>query len=262
MKRVLIVNSLVGVGRAGMYSQIAVLTHAGYQACPVPSAVLSTHTGGLGAPAKAVLTDELRAALEHYRALGVRFDLLISGYLASAEQADILAQFVADGYVDAYLCDPVLADGGKLYSGIADAHVASMRRLAALADVVTPNATEASLLLGRDPSDTLTDAEALDLARTLAGGRAAVVTGLGDASEAACAVSERGSAALLRRARERGSYPGSGDLFCGVLAASLVRGAALADAAASAMDTVALAVRRTSERGTDPKLGLEFEGTL
>ena len=88
------------------------------------------------------------------------------------------------------------------------------------------------------------------------------MTGLGGDAETVCAVSARGEAALLRRARERGSYPGSGDLFCGVLAASLLGGAALADAVASAMDTVALAVRSTSARGTDPRLGLEFEGMI
>lgn len=262
MKRVLLVNSLTAIGRAGLYPQTAVLSRAGVQACPVPSVVLSTHTGGFGAPTRADMTDTLRGTLEHFRALGLSFDMTVSGYFASAEQAELLRGFLAEGRGGIYICDPVMADGGKVYRGIGKELTEAVRRLAASADVVTPNVTETLLLSGRGAAETPDTNGLKDIAAELSRGRAAVVTGAEDGGDVVCLAAENGEVSEVRRAREKGSFPGTGDLFCGVLARSMLAGHGLRRAVRDAMEAAARAVRGTLEAGTDPRFGTEFEGTV
>ncbi len=262
MKRVLVINSLVGIGRAGMYPQIAALSRAGVQACPVPSVVLSTHTGGFGAPARTDMTGELCASLEHFRMLDLRFDMTISGYLASAEQAEAIERFVSEGRGGTYICDPVLADGGKLYRGMEPPLVEAVKRLSALADAVTPNVTEALILAGRGPDKTPDAVELRDAAAALSRGRAAVITGADEGDEVCCLAAEDGTVSEVRRTREPGSFPGTGDLFCGALAAAMLEGEPWTSCVGRAMDAAARAVRASLAAGAEARFGTEFEKTL
>ena len=262
MKRVLVINSLVGIGRAGMYPQIAALTRAGVQACPVPSVVLSTHTGGFGTPARADMTGELCASLEHFRSLDLRFDMTVSGYLASPEQAEAIARFISEGRGGTYICDPVLADGGRLYRGIEPPLVEAMKRLSALADAVTPNVTEALILTGRDHAAPPSAGELREAAAALSRGRAAVVTGADEGDEVCCLAAEDSDVSEVRRARAPGSFPGTGDLFCGALAAAVLEEEPWTSCVGRAMDVAARAVRASLEAGTEARFGTELEKTL
>ena len=149
-KTVLCIHDLPGFGRAGLSVIVPVLSALGAQAVAVTTAVLSTHTGGLGTPAKLANPGYGPAALEHYRRLGLRFDCIYSGYLADASQAKLVEQAM-DLWPDALtVVDPVMGDHGRMYRGLAPEMVPAMYTLCSRASLILPNTTEAALLLG-DP---------------------------------------------------------------------------------------------------------------
>ena len=127
-KTVLCIHDLPGFGRAGLSVIVPVLSALGAQAVAVPTAVLSTHTGGLGTPAKLANPGYGPAALEHYRRLGLRFDCIYSGYLADASQAKLVERAM-DLWPDALtVVDPVMGDHGRMYRGLAPEMVPAKRR--------------------------------------------------------------------------------------------------------------------------------------
>ena len=117
-KTVLAIHDLPGFGRAALSVIVPVLSTLGVQTVALPTAVLSTHTGGLGTPAKLANPVYGPAALEHYHRLGVKFDCIYSGYLADAAQAKLVEQAFELWPRAFKVVDPVLGDGGRLYSGL------------------------------------------------------------------------------------------------------------------------------------------------
>ena len=141
------IHDLSGVGRCALTVVMPVLSAMGAQVCPVPTAVLSAHTAFSGIAVRD-LTDFLPAYLDHWRALGLRFDAVYAGYLGSPAQAEIVSDLLAEQEGALKVLDPVMGDDGRLYSGMAEEMPAKWRSLCAHADVVTPNMTEYALLSG------------------------------------------------------------------------------------------------------------------
>ena len=143
-------HDLPGFGRAALSVIVPVLSCLGVQAVALPTAVLSTHTGGLGTPAKLSNPGYGPAALAHYQRLGLRFDCIYSGYLADPTQAKLVEQAFELWPRALKVVDPVLGDGGRLYKGLGADMVPAMYNLCSKANLIVPNVTEAALLLG-DP---------------------------------------------------------------------------------------------------------------
>ena len=146
VKTAAVVHDLSGVGRCALTVVLPVLSAMGVQACPVPTAVLSTHTGGFDGIASVDLTDLMGPYLAHWRRLNMRFDAVYSGYLANCAQAEHVLSLMR-WQKCLSVVDPVMGDEGEMYSALPREIPAEMRRLCAAADVITPNLTEAALLL-------------------------------------------------------------------------------------------------------------------
>mgnify|MGYP002322440329 CR=1 FL=1 len=152
-KKILCIHDLSGMGRCSLAVILPVLSVMGCQPVALPTVVLSTHTGGLGTPARLDGAAYGLAALEHYRELGVEFDCIYTGYLGGEEQV-ALAEKAFDLWPAARkVVDPVMGDNGKAYSTVTPALIDRMRGLCRQADLILPNATEAALLLERDFSN-------------------------------------------------------------------------------------------------------------
>ena len=178
-KKILCIHDLSGMGRCSLAVILPVLSVMGCQPVALPTVVLSTHTGGLGTPARLDGAAYGLAALKHYRELGVEFDCIYTGYLGGEEQV-ALAEKAFDLWPAARkVVDPVMGDNGKAYSTVTPALIDRMRGLCRRADLILPNATEAALLLEREPqTDAFDDASAQALADellTLRGVRASFV---------------------------------------------------------------------------------------
>lgn len=267
--RIAAIHDLSGFGRCSLTVIMPVLSAMGMQVCPVPTAVLSTHTGGLGNVVMRDLTDYLLPALEHYRSLELSFDCVYSGFLGSEEQFDHCAQFFS-AYPDALaVVDPVLGDHGRRYRTVTEEMCVRMRSLVACADVITPNMTEVALLLGEsyDPSP-LSASRARSLLVRLAelGPSCVVITGAElSVGERLCNLCyDRKSGKFWYASGEYipASYPGTGDLFAAVLTGGLLSGDSLPIAMGRAARFVEVAIRTTYSYGSDPRYGVLFETLL
>lgn len=150
MKKVAAIHDLSSYGRASLTVVIPILSNMGYQVCPLPTAILSAHSEYKNFRSFD-LTDHMEAIISHWKELGLSFDALYSGYLASLKQMDIVAGFFDDFKTSRnfILVDPVLGDHNRLYPGMDPQMIEGMRRLCGKAGIITPNLTEAAFLLGK-----------------------------------------------------------------------------------------------------------------
>lgn len=261
-KKILCIHDLSGLGRCSLSVILPVLAAMGLQPVALPTVVLSTHTGGLGDPARLDGSAYGDAALAHYQALGVSFDCIYSGYLGGEAQADLVEK-AFDLWPEARkIVDPVMGDNGCAYSTVTPALIGRIRGLCRRADLILPNLTEAHLLLERDcPAGPIDAAAAQALADELAQlAPNAVVTGLPMDKYIGCAGGGRDRFVLKKLHIDR-SFPGTGDLYGAIVTGSLMRGNALSAAADAAAEFVALAIQQTP-RTADTRFGVWFEPLL
>ena len=268
--RVAAIHDMSGFGRCSLTVAIPVLSAMGLQCCPVPTAFLSTHTGEFEGFTFLDMTDEMPAVAAHWNTLGLHFQSIYSGFLGSERQIHIVEDFIRtfrreDTIV---VVDPVMGDHGKVYKTYTPAMCAGMAHLAAQADVITPNLTEAALLLDV-PYDTLSNDEsgcrAIVEQLSLGGRRSVVLTGASAAPELTGAMyfdAAAGTSALVQTARVPGHFFGTGDVFASVLTGALVRGDTLDDATRQAVDFIRLCAERTVEQNLPLREGVDFEPLL
>ena len=269
--RVAAVHDLSGFGRCSLTIVLPTLAAMGVQCCPLLTSYLSTHTGGFAGNTFLDLTDQITPVAAHWQKEGVTFDGIYTGFLGSYEQirltADVIRTFKRpDNLV---VVDPVMGDHGRPYRTYTPQMCAAMGELTACADIITPNRTEAAILLGRDYESLRLDSEAdaVRWAEALSrDGRCSVVLkGVSVAPDtigAACFDRETGKTALVSAPKVPGSYHGTGDLFASVLTGALVRGHSLADAAQAAADFVSRCAANTQLQEYPAREGVDFEPLL
>ncbi|MDY0092831.1 MAG: pyridoxamine kinase [Candidatus Vecturithrix sp.] len=251
--RVAAIHDLSGFGRASLTVAIPILATMGIQACPVPTGVFSTH-GLFPGIRMTDLTDVLREYLDHWRSIGMTFDAIYSGFLNSARQVDVMAEFILDFSSEDQLViiDPVLGDNGKLY-GITDVNmVARMQTYINLADVITPNITEAALLLGKPYRSVFDLAEIKEwlLAFAEKGPHSTIFTGvpIGHTPHQKAVVAyNRDEQRFWRILYDEipATFPGTGDAFTSVLTGSLLQGDSLPLAVDRAVQFLSIAIKTT-----------------
>lgn len=270
--RVAAVHDLSGLGRCSLSVILPVLSVMGAQCCPLPTAVLSAHTAFPAPEASAFqdLTHSMEQTLAHWKALDVPFDAIYSGFLGSVRQISILRRLISqfrrqDTLV---LVDPVMGDHGKVYRTCTPELCAQMVSLSAEASLITPNLTEAALLLGESYQNIPTrQAGVEDWLRRLSldGQRSVVITGIrfpAGALGAGCFDHRRDHIHFAMARQEPAAFYGTGDLFAAVLLGGLLRGETLADAATLAVSFVQKCVSYTLAAGTPLLDGVLFEPLL
>ena len=265
-KTVLAIHDLPGFGRAALSVIVPVLSTLGVQTVALPTAVLSTHTGGLGTPAKLANPGYGPAALAHYQRLGLRFDCIYSGYLADPTQAKLVEQAFELWPRALKVVDPVLGDGGRLYKGLGADMVPAMYNLCSKANLIVPNVTEAALLLG-DPLPGVGSSEqaaeqAARLTRIAPQVVVTGVTGLSDGRCIGCVGAARGGQGYsVKTPLIPRMYHGTGDIFGAVLVGRILQGNVPQAAVQAAAAFVSECIRQTPE-GTDERLGVWLEAAL
>jgi len=262
------IHDLSGFGRCSLSVILPTLSAMGVQVCPVPTAILSTHTGGLGEVVLRDLTDYIQPALEHYKSLRLDFECIYSGYLSGVEQINHCLEFFAAYPGALRVVDPVMGDHGKPYRMCTEDMRRRMAELVHVANVITPNITEVCMLLKQEQIyDPLTTSQAKSVLARLSelGPRYVVVTGVALAA---------GGLANIGYDRERSafwrvdceyvpvSYPGTGDLYASVLTGGMLTGDSLPIAMDRASKFVELAIKTTYSYGADSRYGVMLEKTL
>lgn len=270
LPRAAAIHDISGFGKCSLTVALPILSACGVETACLPTAVLSTHTGGIQGYTFRDLTSDMRAIWQHWQALGLHFDALYTGYMGNAEQtaivSDMFDAFKADDCL--ILVDPAMADNGRYYAMLGPDMARGQAALCAKADVIVPNMTEAAFMLGLPYREGPYDrAYLLDICRRLCemGAKRAVLTGVYfKANElGACYYDSRtGEFDVYLNARVPGAYHGTGDVFSSVLLAGLMNGAPLCKSVSLAADFTYRSLVRTKLQGTDRRYGVDFEHGL
>ena len=261
MKRILVVQDLSCVGRCSLTVALPILSAMGVNCSALPTAILSTHTA-FPEPYIRSLTEDIVPTCDHLVRIGAEFDGILVGYLSDPEQAEAVAELMSS-FDCPVLLDPAMGDHGKLYGGITQEHVSAMRDLAAMADVVLPNVTEACLLTGI-PYQEQTDGHILRMMLEKLCGRkteTVVITGVTPAESQIGFVGIHREEGMFsyhtdRRAKQ---LHGTGDMFSAVFAGAYLLGRDPMDAGELAAKFVERVLEHTPEA---TPFGGEFETQL
>ena len=270
LKRIAAIHDISGFGKCSLTVALPIISAAGIEVSVLPTAVLSTHTGGFTGFTYRDLTGDIQQITEHWKSLDIRFDAIYTGFLGSFEQLDLVAGFfetfkTKDNLI---LVDPVMADNGELYKIFSYEFALGMRRLCEKADIIVPNLTEAALLTGepyqQGPYSQSYIESVLKKLSDL-GPKKIVLTGVffnGDELGAAAYDAQSGEIAYEFEKRIPGYYHGTGDVFGSALLAAILNDFPLNEAAAVAVRFTASAIRKTAQAGSDVRFGVNFEQTI
>ncbi|MBM6689862.1 pyridoxamine kinase [Fusobacterium mortiferum] len=239
VKKVAAIHDLSGYGRASLTTIIPILSNMKVQVCPVPTAILSTHTGGFEGYSFIDLTDYMQEHINHWKKLELEFDCIYSGFLGSPKQIEIVADFIDFFGKKAKftVVDPVMGDNGKLYSTMGNEMVVGMRKLIKNADIITPNFTEVIYLLGKEYKENITLDEAKEYLKELANMGPKIVIATSVPDEESNKLDRKTSVVAYDRENDvfwrvscryiPASYPGTGDAYTSVVIGSLLQGDSL-----------------------------------
>ena len=267
--RVAAIHDLSGLGRCSLTVALPVLSVMGCQCAPMPTAVLSSQTGGVTGYTFLDMTDQMGPIADHWKAVDARFDAIYTGFLGSEQQIALVERFFDEFAREntLLLVDPVMGDDGAAYDTYGTALIEGMRHLARRAHIITPNFTEAAFLLGL-PGDALkTGAISPEEAvrqLSLEGRRSVVLTGYrrGANTGSLCLDAKTGAVTVTENPCVEVSFPGTGELFASVLCGGLLQGRTLAESAALAENFVHDCIVRTADRNLPRFHGVDFEPLL
>jgi pyridoxine kinase len=269
-KRVVTIQDISCVGKCSLTVALPIISAAGIETSIIPTAILSTHTGGFTGYTFRDLTEDVRPITDHWKTLDLQVDAIYTGYRGSEQQQQLIAQIFADfkGPDTLVMVDPAMADQGKLYPAFDMKFALGMRDLCKLADIIVPNITEACFMLEKPyPGEDYDQPYIEELLRELAalGPNQVVLTGVSfEDGKIGAAAYDRGADRTDYYFTERieGYYHGTGDIYSSALLAAILNDKSSADAIRIACEFTVAAIRRTHDAGTDPKFGVEFEREL
>lgn len=239
VKKVAAIHDLSGFGRSSLTSIIPILSSMKVQVCPVPTAVLSSHTGGFEGYSFLDLTDYMEQHIAHWKSLNLEFDSIYSGFLGSPKQMKIVADFIDFfGHKNNLtVVDPVLGDNGKLYGTMNNEMVEEMKKLISKADIITPNFTEVTFLLNKPYKKEISEAEVKEWLVELANMGPKIVIATSVPDENSHKADRKTNVIAYDKENDvfwkvsckyiPASYPGTGDAYTSVVIGSLLQGDSL-----------------------------------
>lgn len=263
--RAAVIHDMCSVGKAAMTNILPVLSVMGIEACPVPTMILSTHTGGFGKPAIYPLGEFTGQCAVHLKENEIAFEHIFIGYLGNIEMAEHVGEFLKQYPNAEVLLDPIMADHGSYYMNFDEKYGKAIRNILKWSTVITPNYTESCLLAEVEYTSCCTEEKLRRICGKTAelGAGQIVITSVPlEDAEMSLAVYDKGELHLLRRKAAGRAYPGTGDLFAAVLQGNMIKGAELCDAARKAHDFVCRCIRTSDAWGYPVREGIMLEPNL
>ncbi len=265
-KRVLTIQDISCVGQCSLTVALPVLSSCGVETAILPSAVLSTHTGGFKGFTFRDLTDDMLPIADHWQKENISFDTVYSGYLGSAKQINHVLEITKrllkkDGYS---IVDPAMADNGKLYTGFDLAFVQEMKKLVFASDICLPNITEACFLTDTEYKEEYDESYIDDLIDKMvaSGAKTIVLTGVSyDEDTTGVAILEDNVKSYYRHKKIAKKYHGTGDIYASAFTGSLNRGKSVFESAKIAADFVVKCIENTID-DKEHWYGVKFEPVL
>ncbi len=268
-KKVLTIQDISCVGQCSLTVALPIISACGVETCILPSAVLSTHTGGFTGYTFRDLTDDIPAIAAHWQKENIKFDAVYTGYLGSTKQIDysidIMEKLLSDDGVR--IVDPAMADNGKLYYGFDDEFVKAMARLCGKADIILPNITEACFMVGAEYKQSGYDESYItDLLAKLGdlGAKVVVLTGVTYSEDKlGIAIYDTAAKSVNYYFHEKlnVSSHGTGDVYASAFCGAVTQGKSIYDSAKLAADFTVDSIKKTI--GDDTHwYGVKFEKSL
>ncbi len=267
MKRIVTIQDVSCFGKCSITVALPLVSAMGVECAIIPTSILSTHTGGFKNFTFTDLNEDIPKISQHWQEYDIKFDSIYTGYLGNKKQIDYVIDFISKfrGESTFVFVDPAMADKGKLYAGFNEEFPSHMARLCAVADMIVPNITEASFLLGIPYTEDYDEAYILDVCKRLArlGAKKIVLTGIHfDKNKTQGAYfydSETGKTHYYCRDTIDASFHGTGDTFSSVLCAGLTKGYSIEKAIKIAVDFTVLAIETTMPDRINHSYGVKFE---
>ena len=262
-KRILTVQDISCVGQCSMTVALPILSACGHETCILPTALLSTHTGGFGKPSVTHMNEALPEIVRHWQENQITFDAILVGYLGSLSAINMAVQLLdtmlAPGGIG--IVDPAMADHGKLYSGFDEQYARAMGALCRRADVILPNITEAAMLSGTEYREDPDEAYIAALPEKLEH-PCVILTGAGyRAGETGIVLWEDGQLRHYSHSRIGKSYHGTGDIFAAAFTGALMQDKDKYEAVKIAADFTCRCIQNTAENPAH-WYGVKFETAL
>lgn len=269
-KRIAAIHDISGIGKCSLTVALPIISVAGIECAAMPTAMLSTHTGGFKNIYIEDLTKGIMPIANHWKSEGFEFDAIYSGYLGSMEQVDLIKDCISvlKGKDTLVIVDPVMGDNGKLYQTFSPDFPCKMRGLCAVADIITPNVTEACLMLSEEyvaPPYTKKYIESLLLKLSKICSGTIVLTGacLTENEQGAAAYNSKdGKISFVSCSRMPGMYHGTGDVFASTFVSGMVLGKGMEKSLKAAVEFTKLAIENTKPNLPELWYGVNFEGVL
>ena len=249
------------MGQCSMTVALPILSACGHETCILPTAILSTHTGGFGKPVVQHLAVD--GMWKHWKEQGIDFDAILVGYLGSISAIEMVSQILDEMLAPGGIAivDPAMADHGKLYSGFDSAYAAAMQKLCEKAHIMLPNVTEAAMMAGMEYRADLDESYIRELLGRL-GGRDVVLTGVGFVpDQTGAAVRRGGEVSFIHTPKVSKSYSGTGDMFAACFTGALMQEKSMEEAVSIACGFVLRSIEATAESPAH-WYGVKFETAL
>ena len=269
--RIAAVHDLCGYGKCSLGVAIPVLSAAGCDVCPVPTGLFSSHTAFPGWYMHDT-TDIMADYTNAWKNIGVEIDAIYSGFLGAAEQVTRIRDLYETYPKALKLVDPVMADHGKVYLTYTPELCQAMADLAADADILTPNLTEAAIILGEPIGDDwagtdISDAEAKRIIDALLAKGAKNVVLKGIQREGENLIRNFVAGELVPFTEVSNEYlpymlHGTGDVYASSLLAAIMAGKTLEDAVAFAGTFTHDAMLVSAKQPDFQARGVSFESIL
>lgn len=264
--RILTIQDISCLGQCSLTVALPIISACGQETVILPSAVLSTHTGGFSGFTFRDLTDDIPDIQKHWQKENIKFDAIYTGYLGSLKQIDYVADILDTMGTDKCIkiVDPAMADNGKLYSIFDIEYAKAMAKLCTKADIVLPNITEACFMTGYEYKEKYDEKYVVELLNALRsqGMKTIVMTGVSyEEKSTGVVIFEGDSIRYYKHDKLEKSSHGTGDIFASAFTGSLLSGKEIYEAVQIAADFVLSAMINT--QGDDSHwYGVKFETVL
>lgn len=268
MKRIAVINDLSGFGRCSLTAALPIISALGIEACPLPTAILSNQTG-YPSFFCTDYTENLPSYISEWKKMGTKFDGILTGYLASEKQVEIICDFI-DNFADNetfVFVDPVMADDGMLYDTYNNELCKKVKILTEKANIIAPNLTELCILCGADYEEicrekSLGEIGGLASALLSETTETVVVTGIKKEEDIYNLIVEKDGVSVVKSRLLGGSFSGTGDIFSSIVCGSVINGKSVCDAVKLAAEFIEKSIENTlSSKAYEPG-GVNFQSVL
>lgn len=268
LKKIAVINDISGFGKCSLTVSLPIISALGLECNPIPTAILSNQTG-YDDFYSVDFTDSMTSYIDIWKKQKTRFDAILTGYLASDRQVDIILDFI-ENFKDKdtlVFVDPVMADDGVLYDTYDNKLCEKMKLLAKKADIITPNITELCILCDADYDEISKENSIEKIAETASSllnntTKAVIITGVKSGDEICNIIVEKGSVSLVKSRLLKGSYSGTGDIFSSIVCGGITKGMSVFDAVTLATNFIYNSIKSTpTELDYEPD-GVNFQKHL